>query len=174
MSGQHNELTSQEEAFVSAYIRRGFKDAASAAIEAEYSAHTAAAQASRLLKRVKVKKRIEEARRALKRDTEFSVKTYTKELEDMRDKAETAGVYGAAVKALELIGRVHGVYVEKHQDISADMEDLKRDLLIDTGSDAVAIINHIFAGNPADNNTMRKLFMSLMHPQNETDEGTQH
>ena len=46
-----------------------------------------------------IKDRLAAVRRELKRDTEFNVKDYVRELEDMRDTAQEAKVFGAAVKA---------------------------------------------------------------------------
>ena len=117
MSGQNNELTAQEETFVSAYIRNGLKDGKAAAIEADYSANTAKSQASRLLKRPKIKARIAEVRQELKRATGFTTKAYTEELERLAGVAESGEkpALGAAVKAQELIGKVHGV-ARRHPD----------------------------------------------------------
>ena len=80
---------SKKEAFINAFILTGCKEGTKAAIEAGYSVKTAAQQASRLLKDVKVQQAIQEQK---KLSTKLFIKTKEQKLLILEDIMEACKV----------------------------------------------------------------------------------
>lgn len=131
-----------------AYVNAGYRDSP--------------ASATRLSQKIKIRNRVHELQGATAKRMEITADSHVKELRRLAAKAENARTpaFGAAVKAEELIGKVAGLYIERVVDLSANMDDLKRDLLDDIGPLATSIVNHLFDGNPADDTTIRELVLA--------------
>jgi hypothetical protein len=118
------------EAFCVAYAEHG--NGTKAAIEAGYSSGAngsgAAVRASTLLKKPEIKKRIDELRQRLKKKTFASVgvdRAWV--LEKLKENAEQAlesRDRAAANRALELLGREAGLFVERKQILVGPLEQL--------------------------------------------------
>jgi phage terminase small subunit len=98
--------------FVREYIKDG--NAAQAAVRAGYGKKGARKQGCRLLGRPDIRRAVEAERAPALAGWKLTVEDHIAKLSALRDKAERAEQYGAAIKAEELRGKVGGFYVERH------------------------------------------------------------
>jgi phage terminase small subunit len=85
-------------------------NATQAAVRAGYSAATAASQASRLLRDVKIQEALLVVRDHVAARLELSIEGVLKELIENVAEARAAGQYSSAVRGLELIGKHLGMF----------------------------------------------------------------
>lgn len=127
-------VSTKYEAFVNEFILTGCKNGTEAAIKAGYSKKTAAQQASRLLKDVKVQKAIEESKRVKLKSFIKSKEEKLKMLQDiaeacMREDDEKGMVNAAsAINAIKEHNVMQGdnaptVTQNSHKIIQADEEE---------------------------------------------------
>ena len=96
-----------------------------AAIRAGYSEKTAAAQASRLLIKVNVRKRIDDLFAEHRKRIDITRDSLTELFQDDRDLAHKHAQAGAAVSATDKLAKLHGLMVERSKiDVSADISNL--------------------------------------------------
>lgn len=69
--------------------------------------------ASRVMANVKVASRVDEIRAPAVKNARITLESHLADLQRLRDGAEAAGQYSAAIKAAELTGKVSGLYSEK-------------------------------------------------------------
>jgi hypothetical protein len=79
----------------------------------ETSVESLYAMSSRVANHVKVRARIQEMREANYLDSPYTVHRLRSKLELRSDDAADAGQYGPSVKALELIGKLDGIIVDR-------------------------------------------------------------
>ena len=108
-------LTPKQENFCLAYIETGkAPDAYRLAYRTEkMSAAAIKADAYKTYAMPKIKARIAELREPATRAAMITLETHLRDLENLRDKAETAEDYGAAIRAEVARGKAAGLYVEK-------------------------------------------------------------
>lgn len=107
-------LSPRKQAFVTAWIRTG--NAKQSAIEAGYSAKSAGNTGWRLLKKDEaVIAAVKENQLALRESEEIDLKQQIRRFERLRNDAELAKQYQAAVKAEENIARMMGFLNDKAQ-----------------------------------------------------------
>jgi len=110
-------LNPRQDQFVDEYLLDG--NGTQAAIKAGYSSDTAAQQASRLLRNVKVQQAIAARQRQLAEKRQWDRERVVAEAEENLAGAREAKQFGSANGALELIGRVTGLLDPKHQEPQA-------------------------------------------------------
>ena len=86
-----------------------------AAIRAGYSPKTAHVQGSRLLTDVKVRTSIDEGLARLSERARVSAEWVTQKLLDLHEQAKAEGQLAVAVRALELLGRHLGMFIERRE-----------------------------------------------------------
>jgi hypothetical protein len=108
MSGTNDTLSPREERFACEYVvdLHGTK----AAIRAGYAQRSAHVQASRLLKRDKVQRRIAELQAQRAKRLEVTVESMLGDLDELCSGAVKAGQFGPAVRAKELAGKLYGMF----------------------------------------------------------------
>ena len=109
-------LNPRQDRFVDEYLLDG--NGTQAAIKAGFSAATAAQQASRLLRNVKIQQAIAGRQRQLAEKRQWDRERVVAEAETNLYAAREAKQFGSANGALELIGRVTGLLNEKQQQQS--------------------------------------------------------
>ena len=110
-------LTAKQTAFVASYFKTGnASDAYRDAYNAEsMKASTVHVKASELLSNGKVRGRIAQVRQKLEEREVLTIEAHLAQLKRLRDLAAARGLYGAAIKAEELRGKIGGFYVERHE-----------------------------------------------------------
>lgn len=108
-------LTPKQEAFCLAYLETGN---ASEAYRRSYSAKSASEtsigrMAKALLDNVKIASRIAELRKPAVERAQLTLESHLRDLERLRDAAESAEKYGPAIQAEIARGRASGLYIEK-------------------------------------------------------------
>jgi hypothetical protein len=108
-------LTPKQESFCIAYIETG---RATDAYRAAYSPKTMNAAAiksegGKLMAMAKIKERIAELRAPVVKKIGITLERHLRDLEGLRNKADSAGDYGAAIRAEVARGKAAGLYVEK-------------------------------------------------------------
>jgi len=121
-------LTPKQERFCQEYTIDG--NATGAARRAGYSAKTAHVQGPRLLGNVSVKARIAELQAAAANRAEVSINDVIAMLLDDHRAARAAGQYGPAVRAVELLGRRLGMFVDRYE--VSEVQKLSDDELIES------------------------------------------
>lgn len=108
-------LTSKQENFCLAYVESGSApDAYRTAYNAEKMTQAAIkADAYKMLTMPKIKARIAELRAPAAKAATLTLVSHLRDLEKLRDKADTANDYGAAIRAEVARGKAAGLYVEK-------------------------------------------------------------
>jgi phage terminase small subunit len=99
-----------------------------AALRAGYSGVTAASQASRLLKDVKIQQALNAVRDRLATRLELSIEDVLQELIENVAQARVAGQYSSAVRGLELIGKHLGMFDRQRTEpeaVGATMTEMK-------------------------------------------------
>ncbi len=117
-------MTPKQERFAQEYMID--LNATQAAIRTGYSEHTAAEQGSRLLRNAKVAAAIQAAQAEFRERLEVSVESVTLQLRQAYDEAKNNGQSGAMVQATMGIAKLHGLLVDKTEDVTksaADMTD---------------------------------------------------
>jgi len=122
------ELTAKQRRFVEEYLVEN--NATQSAIIAGYSEKTAYSAGQRLLKHVEVAAAIAEAQQKVSERIQYTIDDHMRELEEVRAKAmETEPIFdsdgnhvgdqwrtaSAAIRAIELKGKVIGAYVERRE-----------------------------------------------------------
>ena len=125
-------LTARQQRFVDEYLKD--LNATQAAIRAGYKATTAvAANAARLLTNVKVQEAIEARKQARVERVELEQDWVVNELRKVAQKClpvedddgkPMANIVNVGVKALELIGRHQGIFIDKREITGKDGKDL--------------------------------------------------
>ena len=128
-------LTARQQRFVDEYLKD--LNATQAAIRAGYKATTAvAANAARLLTNVKVQEAIEARKQARVERVELEQDWVVNELRKVAQKClpvedddgkPMANIVNVGVKALELIGRHQGIFIDKREITGKDGKDLVPD-----------------------------------------------
>ena len=110
------DLSIREAAFAAQYVAK-HGNGTQAAIAAGYAPSAAHVAASRLIRRGKVKRRIDR----LTRKHEITADRVLTRLDNLSAKAEESGNYPAAVRAEELIGKSLGMWVDRSVSVSLDL-----------------------------------------------------
>lgn len=110
------ELTLKQRAFASQYVRHN-GNATKAALAAGYSPSGAHVEASRLLRKPKIKRQIDK----LTRKYDITPERVLTRLDNLSLKAQEAGNYPAAVRAEELIGKSLGMWVDRSVSVNLDL-----------------------------------------------------
>ena len=94
------------------------KSAAQAYVDAGYEAdgHSAEVNASRLLRKAEVSRRVAELQERGAMRTEITIEKLTEMLLEDREAARAAGQFGPAISALEKIAKLHGLFNERRQN----------------------------------------------------------
>ena len=110
------DLSIREAAFAAQYVAK-HGNGTQAAIAAGYAPSAAHVAASRLIRRGKVKRRIDR----LTRKHEITADRVLTRLDNLSAKAEESGNYPAAVRAEELIGKSLGMWVDRSVSVNLDL-----------------------------------------------------
>ncbi len=124
MIAKPGELTPRQAAFVREYLVD--HNGTQAAIRAGYSARTAAEQASRLLTYVKVSEAIEFSQNAMAAKTETDAEWVRRRLKEEADDFSEFASHSARIRALELVGKINGVFeIDNKQKVEPFADFLK-------------------------------------------------
>lgn len=145
MAGKRGDkgLTPKQEAFCRAYIENGGN--ASAAYRSAYDAsgmveNTINIEAHRLLNHPKIAPRLEESRAKIAEKLDITVETLTRMLIEDRELARTNNDAGNAVKAVDALGRLHGLVIEKKHVVSDNRHHHKSEELSESAAWAAALL----------------------------------
>lgn len=105
-------LSERERRFVEAYIGKAEGNATNAAIAAGYKKENARQQASRLLTKANIKAAIDERTKRLET---ASIADAKERREILSRHARSAGNQMAAIKAVDVLNKMDGVYIERLQ-----------------------------------------------------------
>ena len=111
MTATNGGLNPRQQRFCECFV--AFGNATQAAKEAGYSDRTAYAQASRLLRNVKVDTRIRELQAAAAKRSEITADRVLEMLMDSYHDAKAAMQHGPAVRAAELLGKHLAMFVDR-------------------------------------------------------------
>ena len=117
-----NQLVPKIDRFVDEYLLD--LNGTQAAIRAGYSAKTAAQQASRLLRNVKVQQTIATRQKDLAEKRAWDVDRLVDEAEGNLNKARLFHQMGSANGALEFIGRATGLLSDKHREAGSQVTQI--------------------------------------------------
>lgn len=106
-------LTPKEQMFVAQYLIDG--NGTRAALAAGYSTNGARRSASELLKRPRVQDALKAAKAKVLDRLETSAAMVLENIARVAGKAERSRQFGAALKGLELLGKHHKLFTEKHE-----------------------------------------------------------
>ncbi len=120
-------MTPKQERFVQEYMID--LNATQAAIRAGYSAHTADVQGPRLLGNVGVAAAIQAAQAEFRERTKVTVDGLTEDLRAAYDLAEKNGQSSAMTQAALGIAKLHGMLVDKQQQLEPRAADMTPDEL---------------------------------------------
>lgn len=109
------DLTPKQAAFVREYLLDG--NGTQAAIRAGYSAKTAQEQSSRLLSNVMVAKMVRAAQEKVAEKTETEAEWVRRRLKEEADDFSEFASHSARIKALELVGRINGVFEKDNTQV---------------------------------------------------------
>ncbi len=143
MTATNGGLNPRQQRFCECFVACG--NATQAAKEAGYSDRTAYAQASRLLRNVKVDTRIRELQAAAAKRSEITADRVLQMLIDSYHDAKAAKQHGPAVRAAELLGKYLAMFVDRQ--ITGE-ETLSRE----------QIIEQLAEGDPERRKMARQLF----------------
>lgn len=114
-------MTDKQRRFAEEYLKDS--NGTQAAIRAGYSPKTANEQAARLLANVSIKDYVKSRQKQLDADAGFTRQMILQELWSNHQEAKAAGQLNASNKALELVGKAIGVFVEKSEsDVNLKMQ----------------------------------------------------
>ena len=102
------------------------QNATAAAKRAGYSERTAYSQGQRLLKHVEVRQAIQQAQAEHRERTAVTVESITENLRAAYDLAAKNGHAGAMVQAEMGIAKIHGMLVDRTEDLTKSAEDMTR------------------------------------------------
>jgi phage terminase small subunit len=105
------QLNHKQERFCQEYLKD--QNGTQAATRAGYSEKTANEQASRLLANVNIKARIAELMAPIAEAAGITLSEHLKSLKALRDRADAAEQYSAAITAEVSCGKASGLYVDK-------------------------------------------------------------
>ncbi len=125
MSGQEpRKLTAKQWAFVREYLVDC--NGTQAAIRAGYSPKTANEQASRMLANVNIRAAVEEGQKMLARQTETEAEWVRRRLKEEADDHSEFATHAGRIRALELVGKINGVFeMDNKQKIDPLLELLR-------------------------------------------------
>ena len=108
-------LTAKQEAFCIAYLETGnASEAYRRAYDTSKMSHeTIAKRACELLKNGKIAGRISELRAPAVKNAQITLEQHLRDLERLRDLAESSEKYGPAIQAEMARGKASGLYVDK-------------------------------------------------------------
>ena len=106
-------LTWKQEQFAQEFVKS--MNTVDAAKKAGYGETYAKAKAHRILRNEKVAKRIEQIRREMSAHTTITPEEVLRRVYKIADKADNAQDYGNALRALDQVGRLLGMYVDKSE-----------------------------------------------------------
>lgn len=107
------ELNPKRERFCQEYLKD--QNATQAAVRAGYSKKTANEQGSQLLAELSVKSRIAELMAPIVEEAGITLSEHLKSLKALRDRADAAEQFSAAITAEVSCGKASGLYVEKSE-----------------------------------------------------------
>ena len=116
-TNQNKGLTPKQSAFVDYYLANGF-NATQAAIKAGYSANTAEASASRLLRNVNVQILVSKVKQEIKTRCGYTQDMLVKELEIAQEMAKGTENPSAYIKATEVKARLLGLNEPEEKDLN--------------------------------------------------------
>jgi phage terminase small subunit len=143
---QAEQLTDRQERFCREYLVD--LNATQAAKRAGYSSHTANEQAARLLAKASVKARVTELQNAAAKRNDVTVDDVIQMLLQSYKNATAANQHGPAVRAVELLGKWHGMFKDK-----VEMSDVRAA----SDNDLVAALS---GGDPARAAMLREMLCS--------------
>ena len=116
-TGEGRELTRKQRAFVEEYLRDVQKPVAECVLAAGYKTKNPHVIGNQLLKIPLVQRAIEEKRAELERDLRVDRRYVIKGLQQIADECRTAAKWdpGAANRALELLGKTKGMFIDKKE-----------------------------------------------------------
>ncbi len=100
------------------------QNATAAAKRAGYSERTAYSQGQRLLKNVEVRRAIQEAQAEHRERTNVTVDSVTDNLREAYNMAKSNGQAGAMVQAEMGIAKLHGMLVDRTEDLTKSAEEM--------------------------------------------------
>ena len=118
MDSTPKRLTAKQQRFVEEYVVD--LNATQAAIRAGYSVKTARQAGYRLLTNVHIQAAIRVLMSERSKDTELTVASVLKQLEEARDFAVKQGNPSAMIRAIELLGKHLGMFPSKHEITGPD------------------------------------------------------
>ena len=115
-------LNPKQAAFVREYMID--HNGTQAAIRAGYSARTAAMQASRLLTNVNISKAVAKAQAAMAQKTETEAEWVRRRLKEEADDFSEFASHSARIRALELVGKINGVFEIDNKQKTDGLSDI--------------------------------------------------
>lgn len=113
MAKRKKKLVTQRARFVREYVKD--YNGQAAAIRAGYSEQSARSQASRLLDMPDVKAELEQVQKRVLERLEMDAASILKRLEELSDEARGREDFGPAIRAIELIGKHLGMFVDRRE-----------------------------------------------------------
>lgn len=107
------ELTDKQKMFCKEYLID--LNSAQACIRAGYSEKTARTIGSKLLTKVDIQKEIDRLKAIREKKIELTAEKVLKDIERVRDKAESSEQFNVSLKASELQGKHLAMFTEKHK-----------------------------------------------------------
>lgn len=144
-------LTPKQEAFVAAYLETGN---ASEAYRRAYDTSKMKPEsvnrlAKQLMDHVKISSTVAEHRREARQAVKISLKDHLETLQKLRDGAESAGQYSAAVKAEEQRGKASGIYIAAEED-EREIRAMNRDDILQELAQIRAVLDTYAARSDSD------------------------
>jgi Terminase small subunit len=112
------QMTPKQQRFVAEYLT--VLNATQAAIRAGYSAKTAGQGAAQALKNIKVREAIAAGQAKTASKLEITAEKVLKDLEEVREKAMAAGQFAPAARAIELLGKHLGMFIDRRETTLKD------------------------------------------------------
>lgn len=107
-------LTPKQKAFVREYKKNG-GNGTQAAIKAGYSENTADVIATENLRKPNIKEALAQEEKKLQEKYEYTIDDMVRELDDVKMKADAEQNRQAQIKAIELKGKVFGLFVDRQE-----------------------------------------------------------
>lgn len=122
MAAAEKALTPKQWAFVREYLVDC--NGTQAAIRAGYSPRTANEQASRLLANANVRAAVEEGQKMLAQKTETEAEWVRRRLKEEADDRSEFATHAGRIRALELVGKINGVFEVDNKQKTDPLRDL--------------------------------------------------
>lgn len=117
-----NKLSEKQLAFVREYCVD--KNVTQAAIRAGYSSRTAQEQSSRLLSKAMVRQAVDDALSAMAKKTETDAEWVRRRLKEEAEDFTEGANQGARVRAIELVGKLNGQFIDRKEVRAGPLDDL--------------------------------------------------